>query len=188
VYRLLEGAQGVRRSLKIENATHFETRAIRALVAAVHTWAAKDDHRAPLDWLRVSVHYARTWGQAWGCIGRGRMWLYIRKQDSVSVASLAQTIRHELMHNFGYGHSQFYEREVPPEVYAGVLAKWGERLPVRAAVVKPKPPRAERNYQRAVAAERRWATRLKRATTMYRKAKARLRGYERRAAMRQATP
>jgi hypothetical protein len=174
------------RSLRIENETHFDTRAIRALVAAVHVWAAKDEHRLPLERLHVSVEYARTWGQARGCIGRGRMWLFIRKQDSVMVDCLANTIRHELMHNFGYEHSQFYDRRVPLEVHAPIIAKWGERIPVRVVRVQPKPPRAQRNYERAVAAERRWALRLKRATTMHRKAKARLRGYERRAAMRAA--
>lgn len=175
-----------RRSLRVENETHFDTRAIRALVSAVHVWAAKDECRAPLDRLRVAVGYARTWGQAWGCIGHGKMWLYIRKQDSVSVVSLAQTIRHELMHNFGYDHSQFYERVVPAEVYAPIVARFGECIPVRAVKPKPRRDRMQVGYERALAAQARWTTRLKRAQTMLRKARTRRQGYERRLALRVA--
>src|SRR3990172_5024408 len=171
----------MRRSLTVSNETHFDTRAIRALVAAVHRWAAKDEHRAPLRRLHVNVKYARTWGQARGCVGSGHMWLFIRKHDSVPMACLADTIRHELMHNFGYQHSQFYERAVPLSAYAAVESIYGHLLPVRITGEKLH-NRPQERAERAQLALAYWQRRLKLATTKVKLYRRRVRYYTNRTA------
>ena len=81
------------------------------------------------------------------------------------------------MHTYGYKHSQYnsirtddLERLIPEDY----------ELPAQPVpAVKEKPPAWQRRYQQALAAEQRWLSKEKRATKALKKARQKIRYYER---------
>lgn len=192
--------------LRIHNETHFSTRALRGIITAVYRQVVKEEGET-LHRLFVRVNYARTWGQAHGSLGYGNMALFFRKSlDTVynkdtkawfrpkgfsqpSIERVANTVRHELMHNLGFHHTLrsaradrfFYDRPLPEALIAKLVAKWGTVLAVRL----PVPPHRDHVAERAVTAQAsltRWLRKQKLATTKVRLYRRQVRYYERRQA------
>lgn len=194
--------------LRITNDTHFSTRALRSIISAVYRQVVKEEGET-LDSLRVRVSYARTWGQAHGALGFGRMSLFYRKSrepqwvqnpDGVngrwvrsrepyrpSLSAAASTIRHELMHNLGFHHTLrsqhaerfFYDRPLPDALISKLEAKWGPTLPIHVPKAAQPVDRAQARYARVLELEKAWTRKAKLAATKLRKLRAARRRYER---------
>lgn len=194
--------------LRIANQTHFSTRVMRSIILTVYRQVAKEEQRQ-LPSLYVNVGYARTWGQAHGALGLGRMSLFYRKskepvwhQDTgkwerpkelyqPSVSHVAADVRHELMHNYGYHHTMrghkrsrfsdgwFYDRPLPEDLLSKIILRTGPLVPIN--VERPKPPKDLRSerHQRIVLRIRKWTAKRKRADTALKKLHRQLNYYER---------
>lgn len=199
--------------LTISNETHFSARVLRSIILTVYRQVAKEEQRT-LPTLRVRIAYARTWGQAHGALGYGRMTLFFRKSHEADwvktgdlaknggwqhvrqpghaqprVSQVAATVRHELMHNYGYHHTQrganssnaegwFYDRPLPDGLLDQIVARTGPLVPILEP--KPKAPvdRVRQRYERIVAREKAWQARAKRAATALKKLRGQRRYYE----------
>jgi hypothetical protein len=168
--------------MKIVNKTHWRTAHLRAFIQRV----ALDEIEVPArKALQVTVKYNRQKDQG-SCSGRASL---TRPVITVMVPSqvvdrvdLAHTIAHELAHMRGMKHHQmnrnpqYYRIGNWRERYA-----WAETMPLERSTPKtrPKGDVQMQRYQRALASEKRWRTRLKRAQTALKKLRPKLRYYER---------
>lgn len=207
--------------LHITNETHFSTRALRGIISTVYRHVAKEEGRE-LGGLRVRVAYARTWGQAHGALGYGSMTLFFRKSHDLewreptderdghwfrpkghpepSIGHVASTVRHELMHNYGYHHTKrgannsrsalgwFYDRALPDELLARLKEQWGPTLPVQTHKLKPAVSRVAMREAAAQAGLERWLRRQKLAATKVRVYRRKVQYYEHKHAASKASP
>lgn len=91
--------------------------------------------------------------------------------------TLARLVYHELMHTYGYNHSQFNDP------CGDELEGWfpeNNQIPVKQPVVKKAAqPKWQARYERAIASEKRWLSKQKRATNALKKVRAKIKYYER---------
>jgi hypothetical protein len=159
------------------------------VVVLVHRDLARTEGRLKSwKWLLVDVetfraagrrgndfHFTRGWA-------RGHSHLMLRppaphrSSGGTYTSTFAFTVRHELLHAYGYNHGQFVDRE--PDNMAAIVAAVGERLPVRAVHAKAPPSGPAGRYARVLELERAWARKLKLAQTKLRQYRAKRRYYE----------
>jgi hypothetical protein len=106
-----------------------------------------------------------------------------RWPEAHDVASL---VEHELFHLYGYGHRQMRGAESGPEFWARRVGTGP--IPLRPARAKARGDRVSERYERAREAMKKWEARAKRAQTMLRKARRRVRYYEKQLAARSIIP
>lgn len=168
--------------MKIINNTHWRSEHLRAFITRIAQDEIEPSARKA---LVVTVKYNRAKDKGW-CSGRAKlgrpvMTIMVPSQV-VDKIDLAHVIAHELAHTRGMDHNQMrgsarYRRVGNwREIYG-----WAEAMPLEKEAPKKK-PRADvqlQRYARALAAEQRWATKLKRAQTALRNLRPKLRRYER---------
>jgi hypothetical protein len=184
--------------MKIKNRTRYDSRVLARVFALVHSWMAKEIGHKLRQWPRLDVEVKyRNSGRLGvsGCatVGGWHMTLRLPQERIASgegrlrTATLAWVVWHELLHTYGYRHDRFS----PPAMYntdsaerfAFVVEKIGSEMVADAAVkvkVKPTKETTQRaRYDRLVANEKAWQSKLKRAQTALRKIAKRKRYYER---------
>ena len=168
--------------MKIVNKTHWRTSHLRDFIRRV----ALSEIEAPArKALHVVVKYNHQKGQG-SCSGRASL---ARPVITIMVPSqvvdrvdLAHTIAHELAHTRGMQHRQMNRN--PQYCRIGDWRQryaWAEMMPLERSMpkAKPKADAQMQRYQRALASEKRWLTKLKRAQTALAKLRSKLRYYER---------
>jgi hypothetical protein len=184
--------------MKLRNRSAYDTKALRRVVTMVHRDLARAEGRLKSwRWLTVVVETSRP-GKRRGndyhfTSGRAtRNWIMLRPPaphrsgGATFTRTFAYTVRHELLHAYGYDHGQFVDRE--PDNIEQIIAAVGERLPLKVVQTKPQPPVAERRYALVLEAEARWTRKLKLAQTKLRRLRTRRRYYEKRAALVDKNP
>lgn len=179
--------------LRLTNATHFDTRDLRALVGA--GLRALGDDRT----YHVTVTYTRggaagfTSGYAY--YGTGRIRLSVPKRDEGAVLAelpepvridLARTLAHEIAHTNGVRHREMHG-ELKRCCRGGsddVAVPWADGLPVRAKAPKPKADPLVAREAKALAMLERWTRKARLAATKVRKYRKELERVQRRAAAR----
>ena len=172
---------------------------MRTLICRTHALIKRLEHRAAPNWKRLRFKIAGRndnyhSGRAF-CNGNGYEWdVFLTlprpiKRDDVwfphrngqpnyySARFFVKLVYHELMHTYGYNHSEYngirqddLERIVPTTCELAAE-------PVKA---KPKPePKWKKSYAQAVAAEKRWLAKQKRAVNALKKARQKVKYYER---------
>jgi hypothetical protein len=168
--------------MKIVNKTHWRTNHLRSFIQRI----AKVEIDGPTHKaLHVTIKYNRQKDRGW-CSGNARlkrpiMTIMVPSQV-VDRIDLAHVIAHELAHTRGMKHHQMNRNPQYTRVgdwrdrYA-----WAETMPLEKAGPKArkKPDVQLQRYTRALAAQQRWETKLKRAQQALKKLRPRLRYYER---------
>jgi len=104
----------------IKNTSLYETKKLQSLFCLIHSQLAKYEGRLP-QWksLKIQVMDKVKGRHASGCAYRGKvygnqpdMWLSLNKETSLEV--IAQLFGHELMHSYGYNHSQYRTNPLEP--------------------------------------------------------------------------
>jgi len=104
----------------IKNTSLYETKKLQSLFCLIHSQLAKYEGRLP-QWksLKIQVMDKVKGRHASGCAYRGKvygnqpdMWLSLNKETSLEV--IAQLFAHELMHSYGYNHSQYRTDPLEP--------------------------------------------------------------------------
>jgi hypothetical protein len=170
--------------MKIINKTHWRTDHLRAFIARL----AKDElEPAARKALVVTIKYNRQKDKGW-CSGRARVgsarmgkaiMTIMLPSQAVDKIDLAHVIRHELAHTRGMEHRQMTKNSLYSRVgnWREIHA-WAEEMPLERQAKKPKDDVQLQRYQRALAAEKRWTTKLKRAQTALKNLRPKLRRYE----------
>lgn len=184
----------------IKNTSGRSTKAMRSLICKTHAHLRTLEKRPAPNWGRLRVKVAGreenyTSGRAfyhghgydWDMfltlprpITLGTAW-YSKdekgKPNHYSARQFCRLVYHELMHTYGYRHKQYNGirqtdlEKLIPEDY---------ELPAQPApAIKVKPPAWQRRYSQALAAEKRWLAKEKRATKALKKARQKIRYYER---------
>jgi hypothetical protein len=168
--------------MQIVNKTHWRTGHLRAFIQRVALGEIEAPARKA---LQVTVKYNRQKDQG-SCSGRASLTqpviTIMVPSQVVDRVDLAHTIAHELAHTRGMQHHQmnrnpqYYRIGNWRERYA-----WAETMPLQRSTPKtrPKGDAQVQRYHRALASEKRWQTKLKRAQTALKKLRAKLRYYER---------
>jgi len=141
----------------IKNTSLFETKKLKSLFCLVHSQLAKDEGRLP-HWksLKIQVMDKVQGRHASGCayvgkvISRGEpdMWLSLNKETSLE--RIAQLFGHELMHSYGYRHSQFRRNPLEQHHIDEINRKFKQQdfLKLEAFNIKqPRKPRVIRNWE-----------------------------------------
>jgi len=173
--------------MKVENRTHWNTRDLRAIIARVVLDETDPETRKR---LRIRVQYNRQVkgscsGHAYLGTGQrpGSATVMVPSQ-SIDLIDLAHVVAHEVAHSRGVTHAQMrgsprYDRVAGSRA----LYAWAESMPMRRAEPKRKAkPTTDTVLALARKREREWTTRLRRATTLQRKWRNRVRDLERRVA------
>jgi len=104
----------------IKNTSLYDTKKLQSLFCLIHSQLAKYEGRLP-QWksLKIQVMDKVKGRHASGCAYRGKvygnqpdMWLSLNKETSLEV--IAQLFAHELMHSYGYNHSQYRTDPLEP--------------------------------------------------------------------------
>ncbi len=184
----------------IKNTSGRSTKAMRSLICKVHAHIRTLEKRPAPNWGRLRVKIAgreenHTSGRAylnghgydWDVfltlprpVKLGTAWYSAKdkgKPNYYSARAFCRLVYHELMHTYGYNHHQYNGisgaelEKLVPENYD---------LPAQPApAVKEKPAAWQKRYQQALAAEKRWASKEKRAAKALKKARQKIRYYER---------
>lgn len=172
----------------IKNTSGYETKALRKIIVMAHAHIRATEGAAVPRWndLQIVIRGRDSHGHVSGCayLGGTKMWLTIPRSrviknlgevwPAISARRVMWLAYHELMHSFGYNHSQYRDlndkelAELIPEDYA---------MPQPAKKSKADP----REGRIASLIERRakWKTRLTRAQNTLKKINQRIRYYER---------
>lgn len=176
--------------MRVQNQTHWNTRDLRAIIARVAQDETEPEARKR---LHVHIHYNRqvqgpSGGHAYlgSRLRLGSVTIMVPSQ-AIDLIDFASVVAHELAHARGMRHA---EMRGSPRYYRVLgmrsLYEWAEAMPMRRAEPKRKAkPTTETVLALARRREREWTTRLRRATTLQRKWRKRVRDLERRLAAAQ---
>jgi len=174
--------------MKIENRTHWDTAHLTAFIKRV---AAEELDPARRKALKVNFQYNRQTDNG-SCSGRascpGHHAIIMLPRKTVDRIDLAHVIAHELAHTRGMEHRQMTNNPTYNrvgnwrEIYA-----WAEGLSLdrKQPKVKPRVGVQALRYNRVLASEKAWTTKLKRAQTALAKLRKKRRYYEKALAARQ---
>ncbi len=182
----------------IKNTSGRETAELRKLICRTHALMKRLEKKPAPNWKRLrikiggrneSYHSGRAYLGGYGCNGwdvfltlprpivrQDQVWDDNGRCNRYTARSFVKIVYHELMHTYGYNHDQYSDisqadlEKVVPENYN-----------IRAEPVKVKPaaePVWKKKYQQALAAEKRWLAKQKRAVTALKKARKKVRYYE----------
>lgn len=172
--------------MKLTNKTHFSTAALRKLLTVcLREFRRREVNPWQLDHIEVTVMHGRSkWiaGRAW--INNRFVRMILPKKFTAynvdAAQAFARVFIHELGHCVGMRHMKGHagEREFKEWIRANIDE---ERfpLPIAESKRKPKGPLQEKRYLQAVANSKRAETRLKRAQTLAKKWRTKVRYYER---------
>jgi len=174
--------------MKMLNKTQYDTNALRSLLTEVHNLVSKTEGRLKT-WggLRVKVVTGRNGRISGYAYLTGHfMRLRIPKPEThPKPHDIAYLMEHELMHCYGYKHSQMGVCRrgwaTAAERYKWADEMFPQGIPVKTPKVRVTPDKAdiqEKRYLRVVAQVKTWTTKLKRAQTAIKKLAVRRRYYE----------
>ena len=192
-------------TIRVENKTAWGTRAMKHIMAAVLARNSKIEGRFDVVWfdnykrvtgLSVTVVYGRGRngysGYAW--LRTGAMRLRVPRpgpETTFDSAMFAALFEHELLHCRGYKHENMGSCDVSATHAATFADMASIKVEAQEPMDVPKPPPVDRVTHRRVlveAALARWQKREDGAHRRVVKLKARLRGYEYRAAAGRSKP
>lgn len=170
--------------MRIKNETDYRTREIRKILTTVHNWLARDEGKLR-QWnrgLTFRITYTR---QRRGASGHAYLGGYrstirlFRPKDGEVLSPVRDLIRvgwHEMLHLYGYNHSQMARRYPGDDEVDEMASRAGfkptDRLPLYAAAnpnhEEPEPTEEERyagRLRHALRKRKKWTTRARRAKT-----------------------
>lgn len=159
--------------MKLRNATHYDTRALRRVLVAVHNDVATGSRGRLRTWrgLVVDVVHGRKHGYTGHAYRHGKLARLRLDKARCSVAHLAALWHHELLHLYGIRHADYPcvgngRYWLPAERYSDLHARLGLPEHLEPCAPKPKPkPTIEDQRARLEARRRAWVTKQRRATT-----------------------
>lgn len=155
-----------RPTMKIENETDYDGRALRSIVCGVHRWLAKTEGRLR-QWsrVRIRIYYTRTRSTGGHAYLRGgfaqigvprpdasyrdgrwvgKEYVWSGTARGAKVENFVGTVWHELLHLYGYRHDSMarYEPDATEmaEICASLDLDPDEGIPLRPSL-RPKEPR-----------------------------------------------
>jgi len=172
----------------VKNSTVYDTRALRSIICATHAHMKKMEGRPAPNWSRLEIKIGNTKrhgyhsGHAFyggrGYVGRADVFFGLCKPGTsmtMTNHSFCGLVYHELMHTYGYRHSQYSDIPIS-EILK--LFPVEEDLPIAAPTLKKKEPVWIKRYKSALAREKAWTSKLKRAKTALKKAQRQRKYYE----------
>jgi hypothetical protein len=183
----------------IKNTSGRSTREIKKVFTIVHHYMKTLEHRPAPNWRNLRVVIAgRETNYAGGRSfynGRGGDWdLFLTiprpvklgthwaseqhkgKSNFLGVQRLASLVYHELMHTYGYKHSQFTDIT---EVELNKLFPEAYNIPTATEATPDKSPKWRKRYDTALINEKRWLSKQKRAANALKKVRTRIKYFER---------
>ena len=142
----------------IKNTSLFQTKKLNSLFCHVHNQLAKDEGRLP-HWksLKIQVMDKVKGRHASGCAYVGKVYsrgepdMWCSYNVETSLERMAQLFAHELMHSYGYRHSQFRSNPLDPHHIEEINKKFNKndfyKSNVDKVIAKRKKP--TRNYYNA---------------------------------------
>lgn len=175
------------RSMKLTNKTHYETRLLRKLLTVcLREFRRREGDPRQIRHLEVTVEHGRSKWIGGRAYLNGRFVRMILPKNFERYTSgnapqvFARIFIHELGHCVGMRHMKGHAGE--GEFWEWIRANIDEErfpLPIAESKRKPKGPLQEKRYLQAVANSKRAETRLKRAQTLAKKWRTKVRYYER---------
>ncbi len=174
----------------IKNTTHYSTRELRRVICAVHKGMSKAEGKLPF-WKRCKIAIGNSKRGKYSVSGyafyhgRGyKPWdVFLGlPHEKCTVRTFADLVYHELMHSYGYKHTQ-YRDLTKAELNEMLGEEWCDQLiPLAATVAKPKPEVSvvEKRYAALLKRQQQWDAKLRRATTAKKKVDREVKVYARR--------
>ena len=123
----------------IKNTSHYDTKKLKSMFCFIHSQLAKHEGRLP-QWKSLQItcmkHKQLNSYSGWAYLGKvygEGADMHLRMGRDISIKANAQLFAHELMHSYGYTHSQFNTDPLTPEEVAQVEAKF-----TREDILSPK--------------------------------------------------
>ena len=102
-----------------KNTSQYETKKLKSLFCFIHSQLAKHEGRMPWwDDLNINIqHKSYDYsGRAFLSPPRWKEWgMFLSISPHINLEDIAQLFAHELMHNYGYNHSQFNRDPLSPK-------------------------------------------------------------------------
>lgn len=182
----------------IKNTSGRSTAELRKLICRTHSLMKRLEKKPAPNWKRLRIkiqgrnenyHTGRAYFGGNGYYGwdifltlprpivrQDLVWDRDGKHNRYTARSFVKIVYHELMHTYGYHHNQFEDisqedlEKLVPENY---------NLPAEPVKTKKATaPAWRKKYDQAVAAEKRWMAKQKRAATALKKARKKIKYYE----------
>ena len=167
-----------------KNTSVYSTRELKTIICRVHRHMMTFERKPAPRWKNLSVHVrgrarkyvtARAFYHGLGYVDGWDVIFTIPNKD-LPVRWFANLVYHELMHTYGYKHKQFTE----------ISSKELEKLYPENYILQPALPKQkaaaspiwQKRYKVALASEKRWLTKHKRAETALKKVRKKILYYE----------
>ena len=167
-----------------KNTSVYSTRELKTIICHVHRYMMTLEKRQAPRWKDLAIHVrgrsrkyvtARAFYNGCGYVD-GWDVIFTIPNSELPVHWFASLVYHELMHTYGYKHKQF------TDISGRELAKlYPENYILQPAAPKQKAaasPIWQKRYKAALASEKRWLTKHKRAETALKKVRKKVRYYE----------
>jgi hypothetical protein len=173
----------------INNSTVYETRALRTIICLTHWHMKKLMGKPAPNWNRLEVKIGNTkrtgyhsghafYGGRSSYIGQADVFFGLCKPEAsmtMTNHTFCHLVYHELMHTYGFRHSQY--SDIPKREILKLFPIETD-LPIANAPLKKKELVWTKRYNSALAREKAWTTKLKRAKTALKKAQDQRKYYE----------
>jgi hypothetical protein len=169
----------------IKNTSYFDTVKLKSLFSTVHNLLAKAEGRLK-HWKRLKVIVRdKEWGYSGRCLLGGvhftRDWdMFLSVDKDTDTNTLAYLFAHELMHSYGYRHSQYRDDPLTKEQHDFIKDKYKNVIMHKVKKAKPKKDIISIRFARMQKRERSWGRKLKLATSHLKKVKREIKVYKRR--------
>ena len=169
----------------IKNTSDFDTVKLKSLFSTVHNLLAKAEGRLK-HWKRLKVVVRdKEWGYSGRCLLGGvhltRDWdMFLSVEKDTDTNILAYLFAHELMHSYGYRHSQYRDDPLTKEQHVFIKDKYKNVIMHKVEKVKPKKDIILIRFTRMLKREKSWGRKLKLATSHLKKVKGEIKVYNRR--------
>lgn len=97
----------------VKNTSRYETKTLRSVLCKVHAHMRKLEGRPAPNWknLRVKIGHLSRWGWSGYAYYGGKSWkdwdVHFSLGQGQTLHCFAKAVYHELMHTYGYRHSQY---------------------------------------------------------------------------------
>ena len=149
----------------IKNTSLYETKKLKSLFCFIHTLLSQYEGRLP-SWKHLTISVVKHKDQnnysGWayhmpksGAPRHGRKYawrekgadMHLRMGRGISLTDISQLFAHELMHSYGYDHSQFSRDPLTPEQMAKIEKKFNKNDLLVANAMEWKPP-VRKDYEK----------------------------------------
>ena len=170
----------------IKNTSDFDTVKLKSLFSTVHNLLAKAEGRLK-HWIKLKVVVRnKEWGWSGRCLLGWTTWrsddwdMFLSISKDKDTNTLAYLFAHELMHSYGYRHSQYRDDPLTKEQHDFIRDKYKNVIMNKIKKEKPKKDLILVRFDRMLKREKVWDGKLRLATSHLKKVKREIKVYKRR--------